>query len=292
MQAVYPWQKKQWELFVDQLQKDRCPHAILVTGSRGIGKKVFATAIAEFLLCKDSTTSKALWDSKNHPDYFYLAPVEDASLIKIDQVRTLITDLLQTSQLQGYKVAIIEADKLNAASSNALLKTLEEPTHKTVLILLHATPEKLMPTLRSRCQTIHLSPSYQQETIHWLEQQGAHHAGELLQWTEGAPLEALLYAHNEEIKLNYDKFLTSMRSFEEDKNPIKVAETLSKLDDARLFEWLGRYLYNKTKQNILNNLAASFKTIDRLNRLVKILTQQPNLNLQLQLENFFIYENS
>ncbi|MBS0358645.1 MAG: hypothetical protein JSS53_05200, partial [Proteobacteria bacterium] len=90
-----------------------------------------------------------------HPDFFLIQPEEEAKLIKIDQIRALIGSLSQTSHSGKFKIVIIEpAEAMNIASSNALLKTLEEPTDNTLILLVTHQVSLLPATVRSRCQKI------------------------------------------------------------------------------------------------------------------------------------------
>lgn len=94
-------------------------------------------------------------DPEGHPDIFRVSPLSKLRQIKIEQIRQLLASLYQTSRLGGWKVAIIaEADRLLPHAANAFLKTLEEPSRRTVILLLTAAPDMLLPTIRSRCLTI------------------------------------------------------------------------------------------------------------------------------------------
>jgi DNA polymerase-3 subunit delta' len=105
-----------------------------------------------------------------HPDLARLEPLEESRQIRIEQVRELSAELALTSHQGGYKVAIISpADALNRAAANALLKTLEEPTPRTLLILVATQPSRLPATLLSRCQRIHVPKPARDEAVAWLQ---------------------------------------------------------------------------------------------------------------------------
>ncbi len=126
-------------------------HAWLYVGGDFATKVAAAKALAKTLLC--ATGSQALWQAGTHPDYFYIAPEENGRSIKIEQVRNLIEKLQQKPQHAAYQVAIIApAEAMTTAAANALLKTLEEPTGEVVLILISEQPQRLLATVRSRCQ--------------------------------------------------------------------------------------------------------------------------------------------
>lgn len=96
-----------------------------------------------------------LYDAKNHPDYL-LAQAEKTS-IGVDDIRQISSFLNKTSQLSGNQVVVVDqAQLMTESASNALLKTLEEPTDKSFLFLLVDTKSKLLPTILSRCQFLTL----------------------------------------------------------------------------------------------------------------------------------------
>lgn len=96
-------------------------------------------------------------DPEGHPDVFRVSPLSKLRQIRIEQIRQLLASLYQTSSLGGWKIAIVsEADRLLPQAANAFLKTLEEPARRTVILLLTAAPDLLLPTIRSRCLTIRI----------------------------------------------------------------------------------------------------------------------------------------
>ncbi len=103
-----------------------------------------------------------------HPDIVWIEPRSKGRQILIDEVRDLIRQLSQTSFAGGWKVGVILcADRLTAEASNAFLKTLEEPSARTLLILITDEPQALLPTISSRCQRISLSDEDEEISRHW-----------------------------------------------------------------------------------------------------------------------------
>ncbi|MBN2689513.1 MAG: DNA polymerase III subunit delta' [Gammaproteobacteria bacterium] len=158
--------KKEWQLLTNLFATNRLPHALLFTGTITADKYNVALKFAQYILCQKPLTNNAcgdckscrLFTAKNHPDLLLLEPDASGKQIKIDQVRALINILTKTSHQSGYKIVIINpADALNIAASNALLKTLEEPLGQTCIILCSSNENKLMETVRSRCQKIRFS---------------------------------------------------------------------------------------------------------------------------------------
>lgn len=142
----------------------RLPHALLVHGPVGVGKQRLAGAVAAALLCGGrgdrleacgDCPDCALNRAGSHPDLHWIRPEEDRRTISVDQVRDATEQLGMTSMRRGYRIAIVSpADSMTRNAQNALLKTLEEPAARTLLVLVTARPCELLPTLRSRCQRI------------------------------------------------------------------------------------------------------------------------------------------
>lgn len=136
----------------------RIAHAYLFEGADGIGKKLVALAFARALLCQENTgcgdcTACRKVDHNNHPDVHLLQ--SGGANIKIDQIRDL-QQQLSLRPLEGrFKICVIDgAEMLTIGAANALLKTLEEPQPNTLLILVSSQSDKLLPTIRSRCQKL------------------------------------------------------------------------------------------------------------------------------------------
>src|SRR5262249_53232186 len=105
-----------------------------------------------------------------HPDWISVRPIDDSRQIRIEQVRDLAQELALTSHQGGYKVGILSpADVLNRFAANALLKTLEEPPRRTLLILVATQPSRLPATILSRCQRIRIPAPGRAHAVSWLE---------------------------------------------------------------------------------------------------------------------------
>lgn len=157
MADAYPWQATLW---AQLSRRERHAHAYLLHGPAGIGKRALAERLAGLLLCGTPRDGEACGQCKaclllragTHPDYFDLRPEEADKPIKVDQVRELVDFVAQTAQLGGRKLVILEpAEAMNLNAANALLKSLEEPSGDTVLLLVSHQPSRLLPTIRSRC---------------------------------------------------------------------------------------------------------------------------------------------
>tara|TARA_B110000263_G_C15204708_1_gene462345 strand:+ start:76 stop:891 length:816 start_codon:yes stop_codon:yes gene_type:complete len=109
-------------------------------------------------------------ESSQHPDLRLIGTEEGSRGIGIDQIRALLDFVTMTSHAGGSKIVILEqADSLNQNAANALLKTLEEPTPDTFILLITDAPGTLLPTLRSRCQRLNFTEPTSEVAKAWLE---------------------------------------------------------------------------------------------------------------------------
>lgn len=202
MLSPYPWQDRQWRQLLSALEQGRLPHALLLAGAEGLGVGHFARALAARLLCTGGTAEEAcgtcksclLFAAGNHPDLVVIEPEEAGKVIKVEAVRELVEFIHLSSQYGRHKVAIIEpAEAMNRSTANSLLKTLEEPTPASVLILCSRQPAQLPVTIRSRCQRLNFSGRDDADTRAWLAGRLAdgERARELLALAGGRPLAAL-----------------------------------------------------------------------------------------------------
>jgi DNA polymerase-3 subunit delta' len=204
---ILPWHGQYWDYLVMQFKKHRLPHALLLIGANGLGKQALARNLAALLLChrKDhgipcgNCGGCLLLASGNHPDLMYIAAEEDNGIIKIDQVREIVESLHSSAHQRGWRVVIIEqADMMNLAAANALLKSLEEPAVQTMLILTTAYANKLPATIRSRCQKLVIHTPAHIVAESWLRDKLVGVDVKLLLiLANGAPLQALSWGMTE-----------------------------------------------------------------------------------------------
>lgn len=166
-----------WQALITRVQNNTLPHAMLFVGANKIGKEQFALEFGAYLLCEQPVDENAcgqcrsckLLQTQTHPDLFVLQPEEKSVTIKVDQIRSLSSKLYQTAQLNGYQVVLINpADAMNIAAYNSLLKTLEEPSGKVVIILITSKLALLPATIRSRCQLLQFLPENKLAADKWL----------------------------------------------------------------------------------------------------------------------------
>lgn len=170
-----PWHTAALASLTSQKASDRLSHAYLVSAQNGVGGLQFVYALAAGLLCRQpegliacgQCKSCALSCAGGHPDAYLLSP-EDSKVIKIDQIRGVIKFANETAQQGGYRVILVcPAEAMNPNAANGLLKLLEEPGAKTVVILLSYAPAAIAATLRSRCQKLFLAPPSVDQAQQW-----------------------------------------------------------------------------------------------------------------------------
>lgn len=202
--TLLPWQYPLWQDLLQRHQRTGLPHALMFTGPSGLGKHAIALKTAHWLLCSRRDKEKRndacgechschLWKAGNHPDFLMCEPQDGSRQIRIDGVRKVNEFLNQTPQISPCQVVILHpAEVLNTNSANALLKTLEEPPGESFLILETERSGSVLPTIRSRCQTMALHLPSQAMSMDWLQQQGvsAELAAEALRQNHFAPLAA------------------------------------------------------------------------------------------------------
>ncbi len=213
-----PWQQDMAHGWLGQ-QQQRFAHAWLLHGLPGIGKRDFAKAAAASLLCESPIQHLACGQcqscqwirSGTHPDLRFLRPdaltlaenpqtealtesvkKSPSKEIRIEQLRQLHTWFNTATHRGGWRVTVIyPAQAMGHVVANALLKVLEEPPAHTVFLMVADAPDRLLPTLVSRCRRLPLAVPEQAQAVHWLQQQGVEQATDWLAASGGAPLIAL-----------------------------------------------------------------------------------------------------
>jgi DNA polymerase-3 subunit delta' len=275
MSNIYPWQEQAWTQL--QQMRQRMPHAILFYGPAGIGKADFIEAFAQALLCENvrpdghacrECASCGWFSQGNHPDYRRVRPeaMEDEAPpaegeeagdadkkskssktaskdIKIEQIRALADFMNISTHRQGLRVVVLyPAEALNMPSSNALLKTLEEPPPGTVFLLASNGLDRLLPTILSRCRKFALPMPDHAQALAWLEAQGVQDADGWLREQGGAPLAALAQAETgSREELDALLHILAQPSVE---SALRAADKLSKAPLASLVAWQQRWLYD------------------------------------------------
>src|SRR3984957_19128077 len=164
----------------------RVPHAFLIAGPKGIGKATLAYRMARFVLAHPDPAARAVMaatslevDAKNpvarriaaqgQPDLLIIErTLNDKGVlhkqIAVDDIRRTVTFFGSTAREGGWRVAIVDAvDELNASGANALLKVLEEPPQRALILMVSHSASRVPATLRSRCRILTLRPLAQED---------------------------------------------------------------------------------------------------------------------------------
>ena len=197
-----PWLQSVWESIYKRHTESKLAHALLFTGVEGIGKKQFVQFVAESLLCLNpdavsgacgQCNSCMQLSAQSHADFYRLDPAGASYTITVEPVRELIAWLQLSAPANQYRVAMIDhADVMNRNAANSLLKTLEEPGARAILLLAADMPGALPATIRSRCQQIVLQNQSPELAIKWLqEEHGISNAESALAYSRYGPFKLL-----------------------------------------------------------------------------------------------------
>lgn len=255
------------------------PHAILLHGAAGTGKREFARCLAQSMLCDTplpggepcGACSACGWFAQySHPDFRRVRPeiLEEESDtgdvdpsgetevrktakaskapskdIRIEQVRALASFMNVSTHRNGNRVVLLyPTESLNTVSANALLKTLEEPPPATVLILISNRIDRLLPTILSRCRKFAMPMPGREEALAWLRLQQVSDADVWLDEQGGAPLAALAQSLTGE-RAERDAFLAYL-AHPGRESTLAMAEKLQKTALSDIVAYLQRWLHD------------------------------------------------
>jgi len=319
-------QEKALNILKGCINKERIPHAVFFAGDEGIGKKLAAINFAKALNCtgtpagadifafdgEDETTEQDTVfkdacdkcsscikiDKGSHPDVFFLSPEGDGGQITVSAIRQLEASLSYKPFEGEWKIAIIDnADRLNRSAANAFLQTLEEPSQKSILILISSRPDIILATIRSRCQRVNFSPLPIDTMSELLQEKYAefdHEQASLLSTLSGGRLG---YALNENLiaqrDWSFDIFNQMLGSPEdnmwEDRNAMEEWFEWGQLflRDIAVFKTTSRtdLVINRDRMDEIQNISRSstLKDILKLSREFYTIKERLHFNLNKQL---------
>jgi DNA polymerase-3 subunit delta' len=291
----------------------RLPHGILLHGLPGTGQSALALWAAQLTLCETAADAPCgecggcqLFLAGNHPDFHAIDIEDNASFIKVDQIREMCGKLAMRSYRGHAKVGLIDpADRMNANSNNALLKTLEEPPEDTVLLLVASRTDRLAPTVVSRCQRIRIVTPGHAVALDWLTgMQRRADWPSLLALAAGAPLRALELAESGALDLASEMAAALEPESPGSFNPLALSESWSKDRPADRLAWLEHLLQSWIRQAALSdvvnnnrdnalpsppqrlNMRAAFELLDRVREARAL--QEGSINTLLLFEDLLV----
>ena len=238
-----------------QVMENQISHAYLFSGISGIGKKKIALEFAAMILCIGQKKPCGYCFAckqirhQSYPDLLIIEPEKNETTIKIKQIREMINELGIIPYSGKKRIIILEqAEKMTIEAQNSLLKSLEEPLGQNVFLLITEYPKKLLPTVRSRCQSYHFLPlSNEEMTVILQNDYNMDQIKNVLPQAKGSPGEALyllkypeIQEERTEILRDFYKILT--------RNEIiifSLAETLAvdKEKSQKILNFLIHFLY-------------------------------------------------
>lgn len=328
---IYSWQNNIWQRLMSA--KAALPGALLLQGRGGIGKFHLAYTLAQALLCESPLDTgepcehcgACNWFKiGGHPDFRLLEPdaqnaatdstgevVEQgkgidkkaSQFITVAQIRELADFVNLTTHRNGLRIILVHpAEAMNLHAANALLKTLEEPPPGTLFILVSHQPQRLLPTVRSRCQKINAPLPERAEALQWLRDQKVAKAEACLAQSGYAPLAALRLSA-EDYQLKRSQILEQLGAPDR-LDPLALAEQGDRMELAWILNWMQQWVYDLASISMagrgryqpessaeMNRLAKAVNLIELLRFQQELLTAQRALqhplNNRLVLEQLF-----
>lgn len=302
MSEHYPWHDGPWQYWLTQYQQRRVPHAMLLTGPKGVAKNVFAEQMVAVLLCEQQDgiacghcQNCQLLAAGNHPDHTVITPEEQGQVIKVDHIRQLKDKQALTAHVAKSKTVIITpAEAMNRNAYNSLLKLLEEPQQNSFLILLTQDRAALPITITSRCQQVTILPPQQAVATQWIKTQvnQAEDSAilEALFLAKGAPILALQYLQEDtitdlhRIKQDFAKVVTG------NADPVDLAQQWQQYDLTLLFHYLQKLIQQRieTAKAKVRPSSHYWHIYDCIINAIKLLSSSSNINKVLLIEQFMM----
>ena len=325
---MFPWHKKASDKLEKMIEQNHLPHALLITGVEKIGKFNFTQNLIKKLVCSNSSCNlcelctalnnddplleldhSVLIRRSHYPNLIYCrTELNDSGSmskdIRVDQIRAFCESLGKTAETLQIGV-IFYADQMNNNAANSLLKTLEEPRKNTLIILLAHNIDRLPATILSRCQNVHISPSYENETAQWLANQIGEDTRadfdpmQLLDSAHGVPHKALDDLEGD-FYFQYQSWQNLLLEIALSPTKIKNTEIFSD-NELDVLKCLQHLINEGIKIKVLNHDGANlelnkviektsfnhlFRLLDDTNRAISL--SQTTVNIKLLLDNILV----
>jgi DNA polymerase-3 subunit delta' len=293
------WHKNIIEQIRLMQDQERLPHGLLLRGPEGIGKQNLSMNIAREVLClprseADSNLTKAreLFDSRSHPDLYVITRLEEKKDISIDQVREVRERLSTTSHQGGWKVCVIyPAERMNKNSMNALLKILEEPTPKTMFILVSHIPKMLLATIMSRCHIMNVPVPDYNSSMKWLLKGSNYDENEVksaLVLSNNRPFLAAEFLENNLLS-EHERFKSILIGVAKlEINFVSAADEIKKLNPIYCLDWFVKYIHSLLIENSNNNKLEIHECLDHIISAKNMVIRGHPINIQLAWEDLMM----
>ena len=315
---MYTWQTDTFNQIIELQQRNALPHALLLSSDPGCGVDVMALHLARALLCEEDNKpcgqcrSCKLYKAGTHPDYMIAQPPEGKHILNIDSIREMIEFVHVTSSFTNKVIVIQPADAMNEASSNAILKILEEPSDNTFLIMVSTAKHLLLPTIISRCQKWHVPIGDHQVTIKWLMQETKQDEDSVklaLKQSNFQPIRAKAFLDDGDLSFQQRVIDGLQQMFKRQISPVQLSSHWQKENLNQILFWLQNWLstsikiqtakqgdhqvYEANKRIIAftakqANPESLFEFYGKVQRYNLSLNKHQNLNAQLILEDILI----
>ncbi|MFT5221256.1 MAG: DNA polymerase-3 subunit delta' [Gammaproteobacteria bacterium] len=314
--SYLPWQSDLLERAMSLKLQQRLPHAILIESSSTRDVSEFIYHLSMLLLCDHAQENQfcgecescSLMLNSTYADFNSVGLEYDSKTkklnknIKIEQIRDIIHELHLTPRFERLKIATIyPAEKMSHAAANSLLKTLEEPADRVLLLLVTHNQGRIPVTLRSRCQIWTMKPAKKSEAMDWLEQKSveADEVSRYLEFAGGDPLLALHLKDQDYAGLVADFKPRFVRYIRGDLPVSSLVQNLKAFElpsIRRLLDMIfAAYCYQFSGIDSAGNAAGSENraAVQALTSLKtkaqrQLMIEENNLDLQLQLEDVLI----
>ena len=313
MAEVYSWLTPVRSEWKKSLDAERFPNSVIVNAPEGLGVDALISQLTDALMCTNYESeacgfchSCELMKSGSHPDFHVISPEKEGKSITVDQVRASNRWAQESSQLGGLRVILLEpAEAMNESASNALLKTLEEPSSQCIFILSTRNSNRLMPTIISRCQQFNVVSPQLEAGSAWLDGEvGKAVPPYILALNDNAPLKAKAMFEEGGVEASekvFDGFVNIVKGTQPDM--LKFSTELAK-DPLIQLGWLWHLLSDVQKLHfgLANNAItpranalcevmsyqSAYTAAHKLLILIEQLKQHPGLNTELLIMNWLI----
>lgn len=291
---MYPWFEQTYKQLVGRISSSQLHHGLLFLADEGAGEQSLILALAKALVCENKNACNAckgcsLFEAQSHPDVQIV--VSDKPSIGVDLIRKVSEFVTTTAQLMGNKVIIIHGiDAMTEAASNSLLKTLEEPSKNTFLILSTTQPNNLLPTIKSRCEKIRLRLPSEEQSLAWLRSNtNETTTSEGLYAYSGSPI-TYLQALNDKAA-NFHEFIGDIANLQENKVFAESVAKKWKAEPSLALKWAYQWSILEYKKCLQQG--ANLSKLDELQNIsdlcssLKPKLEQAGINFQLILQRVF-----